>query len=197
MNRRDVLKQTVIFGGTAAVSSTFLSLLQSCQQQARTDWVPRFLDVDQAKLVSALVDTILPTTDTPGGLDVKVDMYIDLVYDQLLDEEAQQGVRAALDAFNEKCLSGAGKVFAQLSEEEKATILKEEEANAPKFGRGVWGYGVGPQPEVGFYRSFKSLAIQGYFTSEEVGKNVMKYDPIPGPFKGCIPFDEVGGVWSY
>lgn len=184
-------------GGTAAVSSTFLSLLQSCQQQARTDWVPRFLNTNQVQLVSALVDTILPTTDTPGGLDVKVDMYIDLVYDQLLDEEAQQGVRSALDTFNEKCISKMGKLFAQLSEEEKTNILKGEEATSPKFGRGVWGHGVGPQPEVGFYRSFKSLAIQGYFTSEEVGKNVMNYDPIPGPFKGCIPLDEVGGVWSY
>lgn len=197
MNRREALKHTALIGGTAAVSSTFIALLESCMQQVRTDWVPRFLSVDHAQLVSSLVDTLLPTTDTPGGLDVKVDRFIDLVYDQLLDEKAQQRIRTHLDQFNEKCVAHSGKVFADLNEAQRKAILEEEEANSPKFGRGVWGYGVGPQPEVGFYRSFKSLAIQGYFTSEEIGKNVMNYDPIPGPFKGCIPFDEVGGVWSY
>ena len=197
MKRRDALKNTALLGGTTALSSTFIALLESCMQQARPNWVPRFLNKDQAALVSSLVDTLLPKTDTPGGLEVKVDMYIDLVYDQLLDEQAQERVRSALDTFNEKCKTKAGKVFAQLDAEQKKDILMEEEAQSPKFGKGVWGYGVGPQPEVGFYRSFKSLAINGYFSSEEVGKNILNYDPIPGPFQGCVPLSDIGKVWSY
>jgi hypothetical protein len=196
MNRRDAIKNTALIGGSAALSTSFLTLLQSCQGQDRLSWQPQFLSTEHAQLVSALVDTILPTTDTPGGLDVKVDMLIDLLCAKTMNEEGQKGVVASLDAFNEKCTAEFGKVFHQLSADQKETILEKEEANSPKFGRGVWGYGVGEQPEVGFYRSFKSTVIMGYCTAEEIGKNVLNYDPIPGPYQGCIPLSDVGKVWT-
>ena len=196
MKRRESLKNIVLLGGTVALSGSFLSLLQSCKEQAKLSWKPRFLSGKHAQLVSSLVDTLLPKTDTPGGLDVKVDVFIDLVYDQMLDEATQKQIVAAMDQFNEKCVSKAGDVFANLDAKQKKTILMEEEANSPQFGRSVWGKGVGEQPDPGFYRSFKGLAVQGYFTSAEVGKNVTAYDPVPGPFQGCIPFSDVGKVWS-
>ncbi len=31
---------------------------------------------------------------------------------------------------------------------------------------------------------------------EFIGKNVLNYDPVPGPYQGCIPFTDVGKVWS-
>ncbi|MDB4293667.1 gluconate 2-dehydrogenase subunit 3 family protein [Maribacter sp.] len=36
----------------------------------------------------------------------------------------------------------------------------------------------------------------GYFSSEEVGKNIFNYDPIPGKFVGCIPLEEVRSAWA-
>lgn len=193
MNRRDALKHTTLLGGSAA----FLSLWQACKAQDRTAWTPRFLSNEEALLVSALVDTILPKTDTPGGLDVKVDMYIDLMYDQVFDEEGQKQVKADLAAFDEKCVAQFGKAFHALDAAQRTSVLEAEESNSPKFTGGVWGHPVGEQKPVGFYRSFKSMAIGGYFTSEEIGKNVMSYDPIPGPFKGCIDRGDVGNAWSY
>lgn len=196
MNRRDALKNTALLGGSAALSSALLGLLQSCQSEPRLDWQPKFLSADHAQLVSSLVDTILPATDTPGGLDMKVDMFIDLVFAKIYDENGQKQVVAEMTQFNEKCTSKFGKGFHQLSSDQKTTILKEEEANAPKFGRGVWGMSVEKTDPPGFYRSFKSLAVWGYCSSEEIGKNVLNYDPIPGPYQGCIPFSDVGKVYS-
>lgn len=196
MNRRDALKNTALMGGYAAFSASLVSLMQSCKEQVRLTWEPQFLSTDEAQLVSALVDTILPTTATPGGLDVKVDLLIDLLFAKSYSGEQQEKIVAEMNAFNEKCVSKFGEVFHKLDADQKTAILKEEEANSPKFGKGVWGGAVGPQPAVGFYRSFKALAIMGYCTSEEIGKNVLNYDPIPGPYQGCIPFAEVGKVWS-
>lgn len=196
MNRRDALKNTALLGGSAALSSALLGLLQSCQSEPRLDWQPKFLSNDQAQLVASLVDTILPTTDTPGGLDMKVDMFIDLVFAKIYDENGQKQVVAEMDQFNQKCQSKFGDSFPKLSEEDKKNILKEEEANAPKFGRGVWGMSVEKTAPPGFYRSLKSLAVWGYCSSEEIGENVLNYDPIPGPYQGCIPFLEVGKVYS-
>lgn len=196
MKRRDALKNTALIGGSAALSGTLLGLLQACQEIPRLDWQPRFLSIDHAQLVSSLVDAILPATDTPGGLDVKVDILIDLLFNKVYDEEGQKKLVAEMDQFNEKCKSKFGKVFHKLDADQKGAILQEEEVNSPKFTASIWNHPVGEQKPVGFYRSFKSLAIMGYFTSAEVGTTVLKYDPIPGEYLSCIPFSDVGKVWS-
>jgi hypothetical protein len=196
MNRRDALKNTALLGGSIALSSTLLTLLQSCQEENRLGWQPRFLSTDQAQLVSSLVDTILPTTETPGGLEVKVDLFIDRVLAELYSEEAQKSVAAEMEQFNEQCVSQFGSPFAQLDPGQKKKVLQAEETQSPKYNGGVWGTTVGEQKPVGFYRSFKSLALWGYFSSEEIGKNVLAYDPVPGEYLGCIPLSEVGKIWS-
>ena len=196
MKRRDALKNTLVLGGTAAISTTLLTLLQSCRDQPRINWKPQFLSVEHARLVSALVDTILPSTDTPGGLDVKVDIFLDSLYAKAYTADGQKALIAAMNQFNEKCRAEFGKVFADLSKEQKIQVLQNEEAQEPTFNPGVWGVSVGKQAPVGFYRSFKGTAVWAYCTSEEIGKNVLKYDPVPGDYLGCIPLDEVGGVWS-
>ncbi len=196
MKRREALKNTAILGGTAALSTSILTLFQACKAQPRLTWEPQFLSVEQAQLVSALVDTILPKTDTPGGLEVKVDMLIDLLYAKTYDEQGQQNIVAAMKEFNDKCIAKFGKVFYELTADEKKAMLEAEEANSPTFNNGVWGVSVGEQKPVGFYRSFKSLAVWGYCSSEEIGKDILKYDPVPGDYQGCIPLSDIGGVWT-
>ena len=196
MKRREALKRTALLGGSAAVSTSLLSLLQSCQQQPRLNWQPIFLSMEHAQLVSALVDTILPATDTPGGLDVRVDMFIDLVYHKAYDQAGQQQIMEDLDRFNATCAAEYDKAFHELDDDQKQAVLQAEENRSPKFNGSVWGTAVGEQEPVGFYRSFKSLAVWAYCSSEEIGRNVLNYDPIPGEFQGCIPFSEVGRVWS-
>lgn len=196
INRREALKNTVLFGTASALSTSLFTLIQSCQAEERLSWEPQFLSPEHAQLVSALVDTILPSTDTPGGLDVKVDILIDLIYAKSLDENQQKQIVEAMNQFNDNCRSAYGNNFNKLSLANQVAILEAEEAKAPKFVRGVWGYAIEKQEPVGFYRGFKSLAIMGFCTSLEIGKHALNYDPIPGPYQGCISFAEVGKVWS-
>lgn len=196
MNRRDALKKSALALGAAAGVPTLLSLLQSCAKQDRLTWEPQFLSEDQARFISAFVDFLLPKTDTPGGLDVKADIFLDLVYAKTYDEAGQKNVVAEIEKFNSDCKSKFGNVFAELNTEDKTACLKEHEANSPKFAPKVWGTAVGKQEPVGFYRGLKSTVLWAYFSSEQIGKNVLSYDPIPGEFKGCIPLSEVGNTWS-
>lgn len=182
--------------GSAAMAPTLLSLLQSCQQQARLDWQPVILSPEQAGLVAALVDTILPKTTTPGGLDMKVDLFIDLVIAKVYDDAGQHAIRAEMDAFDADCESRFGDPFRNLDSGDKTAFLMEKERESGKFNGSVWGTAVGKQEPVGFYRSIKSMMLWGYFSSEEIGKNVLSYDPIPGAYKGCIPLSDVGNTWS-
>ncbi len=196
MNRRNALRKTAILAGTAAVAPSLLSLLQSCKEQSRLNWQPVFLSEDQARFISAFVDTILPKTETPGALDVKTDIFIDLVYAKVYDKKAQENVVAEIEKFNATCKERFGDVFADLSPEDKAAMLKAADAESGKFNGNVWGTAVGKQEPVGFYRSLKSMTLSGYFSSEEIGKNYLSYDPIPGEYLGCIPLSDVGNSWS-
>ena len=140
MNRREALKKTAVLG---IASSSLFTLLQSCQQQPRLDWQPRFLSVDHAQLVTSLVDTILPTTDTPGGLDVKLDQFIDLVYEKMFDDSAKNQQIADMDAFNKKCIDQFGAAFPHLDSDQKKTILMAEESNSPKIQWWCMGHSSG------------------------------------------------------
>ncbi|WP_341228011.1 gluconate 2-dehydrogenase subunit 3 family protein [uncultured Arcticibacterium sp.] len=193
MQRREALKQTALFGISTAL---FPSLLQSCKEQSRLNWQPQFLSVKHAELISSLVDTLLPKTETPGALEMKVDMFIDLVYGKLNGEAGQKEMDKGMDKFDEKCEAEFGDRFADLSQENKVAFLKMEEASSPKFNGSIWGTAAGKQEPVGFYRSLKSTALWGYFSSEEIGLNVLTYDPVPGPYQGCIPLSEVGNTYS-
>ena len=174
-----------------------LSLLQSCQSQPRLDWKPIFLSEDQARFVSVMVDTWLPKTATPGALDVKVDMFIDLVFAKVYDKEAQDNIVAEMEKFDGGIKEQYGSRFVDLSEEDRKAAMQDAESQGAKYNGKVWGTAVGEQEPVGFYRSLKSMALWGYFTSEEIGKNVLTYDPIPGSYQGCIPLSDVGNSWSF
>ncbi|MCK5442977.1 MAG: gluconate 2-dehydrogenase subunit 3 family protein [Maribacter sp.] len=196
MNRRKALQKTGVLAGTAVLMPSLLSLLQSCKTESRLDWQPLFLTDDEAKTISTLIDMILPRTDTPGALDVKVDLFIDKVFAKTYDESGQQKIRTEIAAFNADCKNNFGEAFINLDEQDRMEVLKTAEASSGKFNDGVWGTTIGKQEPVGFYRSLKSMAIWAYFSSEEIGENILNYDPIPMGYQGCIPVSDVGNRWS-
>jgi len=157
---------------------------------------PQFFTTSEANCISTLVETILPRTETPGALDVKVAVFLDRIFAQTYDEAEQKQVRADIAKFNEDCKKQHGAVFADLSSEDKINVLTAAESSSGKFSQGVWGKTVGPQEPIGFYRSIKSMAIWAYCSSEKIGKEVLNYDPVPGEYKGCIPLSDVGNKWS-
>jgi hypothetical protein len=196
MNRRQAIKNTVLTGSATILGTSLFSLLHSCKAEDRLTWTPAFLKPDHARLISSLVDTLLPATATPGGLDVKVDVFIDKVFHKMYNEAGQLSIIADMDNFNERCKERFGKVFYKLTNEQKKEFLMSEEQSSPKFNSGVWGTAVGDQKPVGFYRSIKSMAIWGYCSCEEIGKNVLAYDPVPQMFNGCYPVSEIETIWS-
>ena len=196
MDRRKALQQTGLFAGATLMMPTMLSILQSCKEEKRLDWQPEFFTEHEAKTVSLLVDMILPRTDTPGALDVKSDIFMDKVIARTYDAEGQENMRSEIAAFIANCEENYGAAFIDLKEADRIAVLKEAEATSGKFNPGVWGTAVGEQEPIGFYRGLKSMAIWAYFTSEEMGKNVLSYDPIPGNYEPCKPVSEVGNRWS-
>jgi len=182
MNRREAIKRTTAITGLAVTSSISLGLLKGCTPSGKPTWPPIFLKQDEINLVSAIADTILPTTDTPGALDVHVPEFIDLMLRDNISEEEKKVFREGLDAFTKIIDQENSNTFEDCSEAEKRSIVKAvDELKENQFSKSI---------KNSFYRIIKQLTILGYYSSEYVMENMLDYHPIPGRQEGCIPFNE-------
>jgi len=194
MNRRQALKNiSLTLGYTAVIPSAF-SILQSCKTKVNI-WVPQFFTSDEAVVIKNLVDLILPTTkDSPGALDVNVPEFIDLyalkVYDSEKAIEYRLGLQGIIQELN--------------IPETGVKVLKRED-----FDKLLSKYLRATKEEQKQFRQSKNIvfealmelrgqSIWAYKTSEDIGENVLAYDPIPGTQKGCIDLNEATGgkAWS-
>ena len=197
MDRRDAIKNTALLVGGVLAGPSLLSILQSCTRVDRLSWQPQFLTDDQARFISAFVDTLLPATDTPGALDVNADIFIDRFFENVYNEDAQVQAKNDIDQLNAGAVVKYGDTFVNLNSEDRKRYLADREKESGKYRKSVWGTPVGDQNEPpGFYKSLKSLALWAYFSSEKVGEEILVYDPVPGTYNGCIPFSDVGKSWS-
>ena len=192
MNRREAIKRTAILSGYAVSASFITGFLQGCQPSGAPDWEPQFLSPEQGQLVSEMADTIFPTTDTPGAKDVFVHEFMDLMLKDCSDEKTQQAFLSGIAEVDTDAQNAYGKAFAKCSDEQKLELLNSLDQAA----RAKVKAGLQPGEEAPFILTFKQLTFLGYFTSEAVGTTVLKYDPIPGNYDGCIALDEVGGTWA-
>lgn len=189
MNRRNALKNMGKAMGYAVATPTILSILQSCKQEVSITWVPEFFSLDEAKMVEGFADLIIPKTDIPGAKELNVAKFIDMYANEVIsiDEGKEIKSKAATTLIE---LGGADvstdKYDALLAKYLKATdsekdAFNEEEKSVSEFVNQV-----------------KGMTVWGFKTSEEIGENVMAYDPIPGAYIGCESLEELTGgkAWS-
>jgi Gluconate 2-dehydrogenase subunit 3 len=195
MNRRDALKQTVlVLGYTVAVPSV-LSILAGCQNNSTLTWKPEFFSHQQASVISELTETILPRTKIPGAKDLHIDEFIDRILKQVLSPEDQKTFLKGMDSFEDESKEVNGKSFIDSSPEQRTLLLTKLEKETEKTPVSVWGINMkkdaGPLP---FYRQVKELTLLGYFTSKEIGKEVLVYDPVPGKYIADMPLVQPGYI---
>ena len=201
LNRRALLRRAAVLTGGALAAPLALGVLQSCERDAAagTAFEPQYFTREEADFISAYVDTLLPRTDTPGGLDVGVDRFIDRVMAATAGPRPAQpeGMTADILAFDDAARAKYGRPFAQLTTGERGERFAAAEQRSARYNPQVWGTTVGEQPPVDFYRSFKSFVLWGYLSSETIGTEVLNYDPVPGAYDGDIALASVGGrAWS-
>ena len=180
MQRRDVLR--------AMSAAAALTLLPRSAQAAWTLVLERralplaALTPQQAALVNALADTIIPRTDTPGATDVNVLAWVDVVVSEYYSDDERATFLAGLDAIDASATSAAGAAFADLAADARgAHVAAIESATDRRV-----------EPARTYWR-LKGLVIHGYFTSERVQKDVLKTEIMPGRFDGAAPMPAKSG----
>lgn len=188
IDRREVLKTLTLITGytlTAGAASAFLAGCKSEGAVATTTGDANILSKEQMETIAAVVERILPKTDTPGALDAGVDQYVSLAVNKFYKAEDQKKFVENLGKFDKYASDKYKKTFAKLTDENKDDILKMMAEEWKKNEK---------DPHI--FKEMRDLTVSGYCTSEQGAKQLLKYDPIPGPYKGCIDRATVGGVWA-
>lgn len=118
-------------------------------------WTPSVLSARQMEAVGALVELIIPTTDTPGAKAALVDRYVDGVLSTASDATRQRFLDglAWMDA---RSLALHAAPFADATPAQQTDLLTRLAADPS-----------GEEPTgVQFFTAIKSMTISGYYTTE-------------------------------
>lgn len=206
MKRRQALKNIGLGAGFLVASPTIMSLLQSCTNEP--EFNPLFITKGEGHALRRVVDLIIPSDDTvPGAVDVGVHSFIDSFWNEVLPEKEQALVKVGFTVFGDKFRSAfdkeleAGKPeeFDQLMAQYLKTSNEEQKAFGEKMGEFYSAYEKDPTalPDTdaamfSLLSSIRGMTIWSWKTSEQIGENVLWYDPVPGQYKGCLPSSEAG-----
>ena len=184
IGRREAIRRAALLAGVVVAPDWLLAVdpafanASAGKQGSPAAQGPRLTSA-HAAIAGAVADRILPRTDTPGAADVGVPAFIDRLYGEFMTPAERQLLTDGLNAVDAAAKSAHGSGFSALTadrmDELLRTIARAEEGK--------------PQ---GFFRLIRSATILGYFTSEQVGRKVLLYDPVPGRYDGCIPIEQVG-----
>lgn len=166
MQRRDMLRLLGSLGFTSALASLPGEQLWAIGAEAHRrapGGALLVLSREAAEAISRIADLVLPRTDTPGALDVGCVEFIDL----LLAEWFTPADRDLLL----KGLAAIDTTPATLPDTARA-IEAIQPRGAKDTASGAWW-------------EFKYLTLFGWFTSERVMKDVLKYQIWPGRYGGC------------
>ena len=170
MNRRDLLKKGVYGLAGVTLSSTLISTLQSCTSIEK--YSPIYFSKTEFSLLSKIVDFLIPKTETPGALEMKVPQFIDIIISESYDNE------------NKNNFSNKLKL---LIEDFKSNNIDLSDYNSIK-SKFVNDFNNKTHQET--YNQIRDLTVWGFKTSKEIALNVLNYNPIPGYQLGCVNIKE-------
>lgn len=151
LDRREAIRR-MVGAGLAARSTARLAAAFAAGSRAGaagvTSYRPRFFDGGEFETVARLAATIIPSDETPGAREARVEEWIDFLVSES-DAARQQLYREGLARFTATCRERRGSEFLKLPEGTQAEALRE-------LG------GVDPA----FFAALKEDTVFGFYTSE-------------------------------
>jgi hypothetical protein len=198
MDRRALMRNVALLLGAATVPT-----LAGCKAMMQGDGA---LDEAQMKLLTAIADTIIPETDTPGASAVGVPKQINGMMREWASAATRAELTGTIDAIGQL---SKGKDFADLAPTERVALLKPYDAEAVKPGpppkekpKGL-SMMMGPPAANPAYVRLKGLIINLYYASEMANEKELVFEPVPGKFVASLkvtpetrPFAGLGGLFG-
>lgn len=132
----------------------------------------------EMRALAALVDLILPATDSPAASAADTHYFIDLAIPACASPTVQKTFRKGLAAF-------ASKGIERMQADKQVAMLKAR-ANADQ----ALPY------DQSFFKILKDYTLTGYFLSETGATKALAYEAVPGGYWGDLPLEPNQKAWA-
>lgn len=188
MERREMLSRISWLLGAASVAGVAGSpaLAMAAGRSATYLAAPVF------SLLSAVADTIVPRTDTPGAIDAHVPAKFDALLVSWASGERRYALTQALARIDAMAREKAGKGFAELPADQRKALLIQHDAAALKPVpdtrklNPMEALMAGPAMADADYAKLKELIVLLYYYSEEALTSELPYEHSPGGWTASI-----------
>lgn len=167
MNRRDLFKAGAI-AGASTLSSQELPAQTATAAQPAAAWKPDVFDAHQNETVIALVDLIIPETDTPGAKAANVNRYFDLFLRDGRPEDRERFL-AGLAWLDGYALRSNNHPFVRCTREQQVAMLENLSANKEP------GLAAGNR----FFVQTKMMTARIYFSTQQGERELNKHGGRP------------------
>lgn len=138
-------------------------------------------------LLEAVCECIIPATNSPGAAATQTHLFVMNYIERCMPRSVQVIITEGLKNIEQVANDQHGKGFALCSKDEQVELLSDierYEINLPGLA------GKAQQKLLGkpFFQHIKEICVLGYCSSEFVATKILKYDPIPGSYIGCIDY---------
>jgi gluconate 2-dehydrogenase gamma chain len=179
MRRREVLRRAAWLLGGAISAPAALAILQGCSAKDApkpADWTPKFFKGNEAAVVTAIADAILPKTDTSGALDANVPAFIDSMMSEVYAPDAQRH-------FHDGCaeFESSGKDFLKQDKAAQTATVRQALESALST----------EQAQRPFILMVRELTLLGFYTSQVGINENMQYEAVPTVYHGCVPVSQM------
>jgi Gluconate 2-dehydrogenase subunit 3 len=194
MQRREALRLLMAGGVLPAVPADLFGFFQGAHPAS--GYALRTLNPHQNDTVVAMIDQIIPATDTPGAKGARANEFIDVILTEWADDDERGKFLSGLADVDKQSNTLFGKNFADASPDQQLALLRSlDEAAAVTRARSErktrpqpWRpEGRDTQMQDDFFTVFKKMTVHGYYTSEIGFSQELKLQIIPGAQHGCIP----------
>ena len=189
LDRRDMFKSLLALSAVGAVSACG-GAQEASPTDTATDATPEpatggFFHAAEMTLISAIADTIIPATATPGAVGAGVPDTIQALATVWGNDQFRTYWRGGLAGLGKVLTERAGGEFSTLDAEQRLAALAAYDAAV-----------FDGQIENGFYRALKATVVEAYYMSEPGATEELAYEPVPGEWIGCVPRSEYPKTWA-
>ena len=199
MDRRRVLKKIGYGSAAMVVTPQIINMLHSCKSNVNK-YLPIFFANNQFQFVSKIMDLVIPKTDIPGAIELKLPEFLDNYIVVVMNQNDKETILRRTNNFiklilNETKKNGSMEINSNdLNTQLKKYLLASDKQiesweDAPKSQElEVYNYLI----------QIRSLTLNAFRLNEYIGEKVLAYDPIPGERKVCLDLKKTTGGkrWS-
>lgn len=174
LDRRDLMRYALFLLGSGAAAT-----LSGCAR-APAD---HYFSSQRRALLEEVADLLIPETDTPGARAAGGPAVVDRMMAQWASAETQAAFDAILDDIGALKPPQSGTAFLELEPARRLELYTAFDAERLADPMGAYG-------------RFKELLLTAFYLSEQGASRELRYEAVPGPWRGDIPVSEVGRAWA-